>query len=131
MKLRQKIRLISIGALLAYSLFRAVLVNATLVSYGVNPWLFLIIDIASGVSYVFGVENLVLALIAKGNYGWRRTVGWGAVAAISFAAPYTYLFLSGQGLPSSLLLGLGFIVLLLLASVVLSIVRKVRRRVVR
>lgn len=131
MKTRQKIRFAAIGALLAYSVFRFLLVNATLAAYGVNPWIFLIIDALSGVTYVLGIEILVVALAVKRSYQWRKTICWAIVAAASFAAPYLYLFANGQKLPSSVLLGLGLVVLLLLAGAILSIARKVRHYTAR
>jgi hypothetical protein len=127
-KPRQKIRLVAIVALLAYSIFRFLLVNTTLTSYGINPWIFLTLDLITSVTYVIGVENLVFALIKKGSYPLQKTIGWGFVAAISFAIPYLYLFVGGQKLPISLLLGLAFIVLLLLIGAISSIVRQVRHR---
>jgi len=128
MELRQKIRFTAVGILLVYSVIRFVFVGATLSGYGINPWIFLTIDIATTVTYVIGVEMLVVSLMAKRGYPLPKTIGWGSLAAMSFVLPYLYLFLGGKELPISLMFGLGFIVLLLLVSAILSILRQVRRR---
>ncbi|HVI69366.1 MAG TPA: hypothetical protein VM581_02815 [Magnetospirillaceae bacterium] len=127
MKLRHKIRFAAIGITLAYSVLRFLLVGASLTSYGINPWIFLALDIITAATYVIGVEKLIAALIKKGKYPLSKTIVWGVVAAISFAIPYLYLLTGGQSLPMSFLLGLGFIVLLLLIGAIFSIVRQVRR----
>jgi hypothetical protein len=123
---REKIRYIAIALSLAYTAVRFVFVNTTLSGYGVNPWLFLIIDTVAGVVYVLGVERLIVALSPKARTAWPRMIGWSALTGVAFAAPYLYIYASSHELPLSFALGLSVIIILLLVNACVSIMRSVR-----
>jgi hypothetical protein len=62
---RKKIRYIAIALLVVYSLARFLVVKTVLEGYGVNAWIFLGIDLTTSVSYVIGLEHLVMSVIHK------------------------------------------------------------------
>lgn len=128
MTTRQKVRLSAISFILAYAIVRFFFVKATLEGYGVNSWVFLVIDIVSGIVYVVGLEHLILALVNKAKYAisWPRLVLWSLITTACFAAPYLYIYASGQALPVSLSLGIGVIVCLLLINALIGLRKRIR-----
>jgi hypothetical protein len=128
MTTRVKIRAIAILISLAYTAARVLIVQATLVSYGINPWVFLIIDAISGVVYVLGIEQLIVAMKKRNNTPMHKIIIWSLVTIAMFAAPYLYLFGASRELPWGFAIGLGLIVVLLLVNATLSFRRRVQRQ---
>lgn len=126
MTTRVKIRIIAIALSLGYTFVRVLLVQVSLKEYGVDPWLFLLIDAVTGVTYVLGIEQLVVAIRSKRQRNWKVLICWALLVTLSFALPYLYLFIFSRELPLSFAIGIGLIVALLLANAVLSLVRRVR-----
>lgn len=131
MTTREKIRYTAIAVSLAYTIVRVLVVNASLSAYGVNPWVFLVIDGVAGVAYVLGVEQLIVALNPKTKAPWWRSFMWAAATAVAFAMPYLYIFMSSQELPLAFTIGLGVLILLLLANALVAIVRQLRGQKVK
>ena len=129
MTLRLKVRLVAISLLLVYTIIRFFIVRALLEGYGVNPWLFLLIDASTGVLYVIGIEKLILLAIRKDKkvFAWKSLLLWALVALGAFVAPYAYIYWASSELPPSLGIGIGVVVLLLLVNAGLAFVRRVRR----
>lgn len=128
MGLRQKVRNSMIALSLVYTAVRVFFVHATLVSYGVNLWVFFVIDAVAGVLYVLGLEQLVVALSPKTKQHWLRVCAWALCAICMFSLPYLYIFISSNQLPSGMVWGLGVVVALLAANAFLTIKRRVRRK---
>jgi hypothetical protein len=76
-----------------YSAFRALLVGETLGAYGVNPWLFLVLDAGSAVPLSTGQVRLVQALRRGDPARVQRSL---LLVGASFLAPYLYLVLGGD-----------------------------------
>lgn len=126
-KRRDNLRWIAIAGILLYAVVRSIVVWATLESYGVNPWIFFFIDATTGVTYVLGIEQLIRGLKSKLNTFWHMLI-WGFVASISFAAPYVYMYWAGQEMPTSFVVGIGIVILLLLANVILTLRRRIQHK---
>src|SRR6187402_2735200 len=73
----------------AWSLIRAVVVWAGLSQYGVNPWAYLVIDLASAGIDAITTPKFVLALI-DGKY--HEAVKWGTFTLFAFIIPDVYIF---------------------------------------
>lgn len=87
-------------------------VAGVLGSYGVNPWIFLAIDVVTIWPYVKGVSNL-LRCMAR-NDPLTRCALWAVVITGSFVAPYTYLYIAGgQEFPLVVDLIIGLVVVAL------------------
>lgn len=127
--LRIKLRLVAIGLLLIYTLIRFVAVRSFLEGYGVNAWVFLVIDSVTAIFYVIGVEKLILFVMRKSESrrSLPRLIFWAAVTAGAFSAPYAYIYLASKELPVSLGIGLGIVVLLLLVNAVGILLRRIKR----
>lgn len=128
--LRIKLRLAAIGLLLAYSLARFVAVRSLLEGYGVNAWIFLIVDSITAIFYVIGVEKLILFAVKKNEsrQSWPLLIFWTLVTAVAFAAPYAYIYSASKELPTSLGIGMGIIILLLLVNATVTLLRRIRSK---
>ncbi|HSW81714.1 MAG TPA: hypothetical protein VLG40_04935 [Candidatus Saccharimonas sp.] len=128
MTIRKGIRATAIIGIIAYAAIRLLIVKATFEKFGVNPWVFFAIDASTGVVYVLGIEQLVVALAGKGSAGFAKVVAWAAATVLSFLAPYVYLYAAGQTMPPIVALGVGLIVALLLVNAVLLFRRRLRKK---
>ncbi|MBL8159106.1 hypothetical protein JNJ66_01480 [Candidatus Saccharibacteria bacterium] len=67
---------------------------------GVNPWLFLAIDVVTAVPYAVAVPRTFEEIFRRPRRPFRLT-GWFLTALLSFAAPYLYVLLAaGRSMPS-------------------------------
>ena len=78
----------------AFSVARALVAWPTLGRYGVNPWVFLAIDVVTAFPYAYGQVRLIKAVIAR-HAG--AVQAWALVVLASFLAPYIYIFVAGSG----------------------------------
>lgn len=77
-----------------FAIVRALLAWPTLGRYGVNPWVFLTIDVGTAPPYAYGQVRLIKSLA---NRLHRGTQLWTVVVLMSFLAPYVYVFVAGSG----------------------------------
>ena len=100
----------SVGIVL-FSAARALVAWPTLGRYGVDPWIFLAIDLITAPPY--GVAQAVTVKILRDP---RRTAAdslpWALVVVATFLAPYVYIFTASGSMP--LLAYLGVIAWMLL-----------------
>jgi hypothetical protein len=81
------------AALIAFVVGRFASVAGTLDRYGVNPWIFLILDVVTVPPYVWGIAQMIRYISGVVSL-YRMTVGTLA-ALIGFAAPYVYTYGAG------------------------------------
>jgi hypothetical protein len=77
----------------AFSIARALVAWPTLSQYGVNPWVFLFIDVVTAFPYALGQVKVVNGFRYK---QYRGVQIWSLVVAATFFAPYAYIVLAGQ-----------------------------------
>ena len=98
--------------MVAYTVLRAALVWGALDEYGVNPWIFLALDVATAPPYVWGVGKMIQAL--RGIDPASMLYVGGGVAIVSFLLPYIYLYTVGYTtMPLSTKIVIGAIILVL------------------
>jgi len=86
------------GGMLVYSVFRALVVGNTLGEYGINPWIFLVLDAGSALPLAWGQVRLVQGLKRNDPRLVQRSL---MIVIVSFIAPYAYLVLgAGRPLPT-------------------------------
>jgi hypothetical protein len=116
-------------ALVVYSAARALVVGPTLGPYGVDPWVFLALDVGSAFPLASGQVYLVLALRQR-NPGLVQR--WTAVVAAAFLAPYAYLLLgAARPLPALVYAVVGVLVLGLGATTIWKVRSEAVKSVVR
>ncbi len=95
----------AIGIIL-FSAARALIAWPTLGRYGVNPWVFLAVDIVTAPPY--GVAQAVTVMVLRDrNRPQRDAWGWALVVIVMFLAPYGYILVSSGELPLLAYLGVG------------------------
>jgi hypothetical protein len=115
----------AVGILL-FSIARALVTWPALGDYGVNPWVFLLIDIVTAIPYGLGQAITVKILRDQGRPP-RQAVPWALIVTAAFLAPYLYIFLaSGSSLPLLAYVGVGAWMLVFGVLAVLRIHRQVR-----
>ncbi len=94
-------------AVCGYSLLRALLAWPLLAHYGVNPGVFLVLDVATAYPLALGQVRIVGGFRSQ---DFAAVQGWCAVASAALLVPYAYLFVVGHahmpGYATALLAGL-------------------------
>lgn len=85
---------------IAYGGLRAALVWKFLRTYGVNPYVFGVIEFVSAAIYGKSSAKVVGAVI---DGAWNRLRPWLPVAVLSYFAPDAYVFISAGRLPGDML----------------------------
>jgi hypothetical protein len=111
-----------IAATVGYGLLRACLVAATLSQYGVNPWSYLIIDVATSVPLGLSTARVIGALVDR---DLRTARTWAIVAVLTDFAPDIFIVIVGRDMPMVVYVALGVIAVASVGFGVRSILRKV------
>ena len=106
-----------------YSILRAVIAWGLFRDYGVNPWIFAIIDVGTAIPYATAVAELPGAIARSDRRGSARHL---VVAVVTFMAPYAYIWLTASDAPTDLRGGLAILVLCLFGAAGLGVWRKSR-----
>ena len=108
----------SVGIVL-FSAARALVAWPALGRYGVDPWLFLAIDLITAVPY--GVAQAVTVKILRDpTRPAGHAAGWATVVGAAFLAPYIYIFAASGSMPAYAYLG---VLLWMLVFGVLAVLR--------
>lgn len=107
-----------------FSAARALVAWPTLGRYGVNPWVFLAIDIVTALPYGVG-QAVTVKILRNRSRPPTDAVGWAALVAAMFLAPYVYILVASGDMPLYAYLG---VILWMLVFGVLAAVR-MRRQV--
>lgn len=87
----------AIGVVL-FSAARALVAWPTLGRYGVDPWVFLAIDLLTAPPY--GVAQAVTVKILRdARRPWHDASVWAGIVLAAFLAPYVYVFAASGSLP--------------------------------
>src|SRR4051812_38517386 len=79
-----------------YSVFRIVLADHTVARYGVNIWVFAIIELAATIPYAVGTARVVTSLLDGDQPAALR---WALVASAGFFAPDVYTLAAARSAP--------------------------------
>ena len=108
----------------AYGGLRAALVWKFLQKYGVNPYVFGVIEFISAAIYGKSSAQVVGAVV---DGEWLLLRRWLPIAVLTYFAPDGYVFLSAGRLPSDMLAILISVVCVTLVLTVVGIVTQIRR----
>ena len=109
---------------IGWSLIRALIVWAAVGDYGLNPWIYLAIDLASALVDGYTTPRMVLNFIDD-NY--KQAVKWATISLGAFIVPDLYIFLGTRTLPKRIIVALVFIIGCTFTLAVLGVVRKIRK----
>lgn len=107
---------------IGWSLVRALVAWAALGDYGLNPWAYLVIDVASGCVDAVTTPRMVIGFIDR---DYRSAARWGLVSAVAFVVPDLYLLFGTGELPRRVLAVLITIIVTMTVIAVVSVVRRV------
>lgn len=113
-----------IWSIVTFTLLRLVVAWGTFGPHGTNPWIFGVIDVATAWPYAKAVAQLCIRS-ARGD--WSRLTGPIFVAAVSFFAPYCYIWYSAGDMPAAPKLALASFVTIVAIAAVIGIVRNTSR----
>jgi hypothetical protein len=110
------------AVVVAWSLVRTLVVWAALGDYGLNPWIYLCIDLASAFVDAFTTPRMVLAFI---DDEYKTAARWLLASALAFIVPDLYLFVGTRTLPRRVIVIIAVIIATTTTVAVVSVVRKV------
>jgi len=107
---RRRRELIWIAGVIAYTILRFAIAWETLNRYGLNIWIFGILDVGTAVPYAIGTSRLVTSVVDK---RLQAAAWWMMLAALSFIAPYRYIAIAGRDKSLPMLVWVLLVVLVL------------------
>lgn len=93
-KIRRSHELGGICFLWCYDIVKYVLFKDLLESRGIDPLVFLFLDMITVPGFIAGSARLVNALTGRAM-AWPKVLGWGLVVLINALLPYVYAAISG------------------------------------
>ena len=112
-----------VAGVVLFTLARFVVAYGTLRRYDLNIWLFGAVDLGTAVPYGVGTARVATSVVDR---RYPAAARWTVVAAASFLAPYLYVALAGEAMPTVVFVVLGVLVAALGANAVVGVRSKVR-----
>ena len=94
---------------LTWAIIRTIAVKNFFSAYGINPWLYLVIDLLSSLPYAHYSANLVISYLDK---DWEKSRKNFFLTTIFFYIPDIYIFTAANRIPKELLIGFAISVLI-------------------
>jgi len=91
--------------------------------YGVNPYLFFVIDLITSWFYGLASARLVVAIIHK---RWSETQKWGCLSALNFMLPQIYILMSARHVPRDVYIIIYSVIGVMVAFAIVGIVSQLR-----
>lgn len=111
------------STIILYTFVATFVVWKALHKYGVNPYLFFVIDLITSWFYGLASARLVVAVIHK---RWSETQKWGWLSALNFMLPQLYILVSAHKVPRDVYLIIYSVIGVLIAFAVVGIVSQIR-----
>lgn len=112
------------GIVVVWSLIRTGIVWAAVGDYGLNPWIYLSLDLSSAIVDAFTTPRMVLSFI---DDRFKQAVKWAVISLVVFVIPDIYIFVGTRKLPHHLIVIVCSIITLTLAVGVWGVVRRIRK----
>ncbi len=111
------------GLVVLYSIGRALVVWRTLAKYGVNPVVYLIIDVVTSWPYGIATARIVFNVLRR---RWSNVRNWILVAAPTFIAPDLYLLITAHRAPHTVYVVLIMVIAFLAVAAVATLMQQIR-----
>ena len=112
------------GIVVVWALIRTLIVWAAVGDYGLNPWIYLALDLGAAIVDAFTTPRMVLSFI---DDHYKQAVKWAVISLVAFIIPDIYIFSGTRTLPTRIIVALCLIIGLTLLVGVVSVVRKIRK----
>ena len=111
------------STIILYTFVATFIVWKALHKYGVNPYLFFLIDLVTSWFYGLASARLVVAIIHK---RWSETQKWGWLAALNFMLPQIYILVSARHVPRDVYLIIYSAISVMIAFAIIGILSQIR-----
>ena len=124
--IRRRRRLSNTWALfvIGWSIIRTLIVWAAVGDYGLNPWLYLVLDLVSASIDAFSTPRMVIRFV---DDQYRKALQWALVSLAAFVMPDIYIFAGTRTLPRKLIAIIVAVITVTLLAAVVAVLRKVRK----
>ena len=111
------------STIVLYTFAATFVVWKALHKYGVNPYLFFVIDLITSWFYGLASARLVVAIIHR---RWSETQKWGWLSALNFMLPQIYILLSARRVPKDVYIIIYSVIGVMVAFAVIGIASQIR-----
>ena len=112
------------STIILYTFAATFVVWKALHKYGVNPYIFFVIDLITSWFYGLASARLVVAVIYR---RWNETRKWGLLSALNFVLPQIYILVSANHVPHDVYLIIFGVIAVLVFFAVLGLVLEIRK----
>lgn len=112
------------GLAIGWAFVRALVAWVALGDYGLNPWIYLCIDLASAGVDAVTTPRMVISFVDR---QYKRAAMWGVFSLVAFVVPDLYLFLGTGRLPKKVILVMVVIVAVMFTLASIGVWRKIRK----
>jgi hypothetical protein len=112
------------GIVIAWALVRTLIVWAAVGDYGLNPWIYLSIDLACACIDAVTTPRMVLAFI---DDQYRAATKWAIISLVAFIIPDLYIFIGTRELPRRIVVVVCIIIAITLTVGVVGVLRKIKK----
>jgi hypothetical protein len=111
------------GLVIGWAVIRTLIVWAAVGDYGLNPWIYLAIDVASACVDAVTTPRMVLAFV---DDQYKTAIKWALISLVAFIVPDLYIFIGTRELPRRIIVIVCVIISLTLTVGVIGVTRKIR-----
>ena len=111
------------STIILYTFVATFVVWKALHKYGVNPYIFFVIDLITSWFYGLASARLVVAIIHK---RWSETQKWGWLSALNFMLPQIYILVAARRVPRDVYVIIYSVIGVMVAFAVVGIVSQIR-----
>jgi len=111
------------STIILYTFVATFVVWKALHKYGVNPYIFFVIDLITSWFYGLASARLVIAIIHK---RWSETQKWGWLSALNFILPQVYILVAANHVPRDVYLIIYSVIAVLIVFSIVGIVSQIR-----
>ena len=111
------------STIILYTFVATFVVWKALHKYGVNPYIFFVVDLITSWFYGLASARLVVAIIHK---RWSETQKWGWLSALNFMLPQLYILVSARHVPHDVYLIIYSVIGVLVAFAIVGIISQIR-----
>ena len=112
------------GIVVGWSVIRTIVVWAAVGDYGLNPWIYLALDMGAAIVDAYSTPRMVLSFI---DDHYRLAVKWALISLGVFIVPDLYIFFGTRRLPTRIIVVLCVVIGLTLSAGVFGVTRKIRK----
>ena len=110
---------------LGWAVLRTLLVKGVFEKNGVNPYIYLIIDLTASVPYAKYTHKLAISYLESNWKSFRFAL---IISVLTFYAPDIYILASARHVPTSIYIGFFLVLAFFSTLAILSILKKIKPR---